>query len=198
MKKIFFYLLLLSFFQTTKAQSLSLEIGNMHCFTNTNPNNQYLRNESVFRNTYFHIDYGLERKNGLVYTLGYSFYKPVVGLRLKPIPNQYQQSLEASILFSHHIVLGIGRWYKLGNSRFAILPCIQIDGRINIGDMGALSGSPQSDARYFILVTDSESGFHLVPNAKVTVWLVTETEPCEVVVPFKARIGDNTSSTVTL
>jgi hypothetical protein len=151
------------------AQSVSLEVGNMYCNTNTGSQNPYVK-KSVFQNKYYHLDFSIEKKNNYIYMFGYTFYQPFIGLRFVPVPDETATFQRKSIVNSHHLSFGLGYRFKIWKEIISVSPSFHLDGRINIGDIGAVVATTNVfDKRSYTMDIVSRSGFHIVPNIKTKI-----------------------------
>jgi hypothetical protein len=163
MKKAILFFFLSSLFLNLKAQSLSFEVGNMYCPTNTKPKNQYLA-KNISKNRYFHFDYSINLRNNLSYIFGYSFYQPKTGVKFSPLPNSLFTGWENIVVTSHLIQFGLKKSYQIINNKVSLMPIIFISGRVNWSDISSGVELPQANGRSFKIQIDSKSKFHIVPS----------------------------------
>jgi hypothetical protein len=166
MKKLLFFIFLTSSLKVI-SQNINIEIGNMYCPTNTGVPNNFI-DKSIFRNRFYHLDFEFKHRRRLIYNLGYTFYIPQTGIKLKQIQDEYPILSKNSLLFSHHISLGAGyTFYE--KKKWSISSFLNLDGRINFGDIGIHGLVHQSNDNFFDVTLISDSGFHIVPNIKTKI-----------------------------
>jgi hypothetical protein len=62
--------------------------------------------------------------------------------------------------------LGFGHEFHFHNEKILLLPSFHIDGRLNSGDIGGISGYSPNLTEHFFIDIRSKSGFHIVPDMK--------------------------------